>query len=61
MQLVHCLHEFITGSRVNLSFKGQEYDAVHQEFVDIIQMTMRHAYHGPKLRKLLKKISRDGQ
>ncbi|KAF8238986.1 hypothetical protein L208DRAFT_1239825, partial [Tricholoma matsutake] len=54
--LVHCLHEFHTGSHVKLSFKGQEYNAVHQEFVDIIQMTMKHAYHGPKLQKLLKKI-----
>ncbi|KAF8229626.1 hypothetical protein L208DRAFT_1285634, partial [Tricholoma matsutake] len=59
--LVHCLHKFSTGSHVKLSFKGQEYDAVHQEFVDIIQMTMKHAYHGPKLRKLLKKIGQDGR
>jgi len=60
VQLVHCLHEFSTGLHVKLSFKGQEYDAMHQEFVDIIQMTMKHAYHGPKLQKLLKKIGQDG-
>ena len=61
MQLVHCLHEFQTGSHIRLSFKGQEYDAVHQEFVEIIEMTMNHTYHGLKLQKLLKKIGQDGQ
>ncbi|KAF8231506.1 hypothetical protein L208DRAFT_1277130 [Tricholoma matsutake] len=61
MQLVHCLHEFHMGLHVKPSFKDQEYDAVHQEFVDIIQMTMKHAYHSPKFRKLLKKIGQDRQ
>ncbi|KAF8232143.1 hypothetical protein L208DRAFT_1465797 [Tricholoma matsutake] len=58
--LVHCLHESQMGSHVKLSFKGQEYDAVHQEFMDIIQMTMKHQYHGLKLRKLLRKIIWEG-
>ena len=49
------------GFHIKLSFKGQEYNAVHQEFMDIIEMTMAHAYHGPKLRKLLKKIVQDGR
>jgi hypothetical protein len=61
MQLLHCLHEYKMGSLIKLSFRGQEYDAMHQEFVDIIQMTMKHAYHGPKLQKLLRKIGQDGQ
>ncbi|KAF8240967.1 hypothetical protein L208DRAFT_1215051, partial [Tricholoma matsutake] len=59
--LVHCLHEFQMGLHVKLSFKGQEYDAVHQEFMGIIQMTMKHQYHGLKLWKLLRKISREGR
>lgn len=60
-QLVHCLHEYQTGSFVKLSFKGQYYDAVHMDFSEIIEETINHSYHGEKLKKLLRRIGKEGR
>jgi hypothetical protein len=61
VQLVHCLHEYQTGSHVKLAFKGHCYNALYDEFLEIIEETDKDNYHSLKLRKLLKSIGKEGR
>jgi hypothetical protein len=60
LQIVNCLHEWELGYEVKIPFSGDRYESVHQAFINLIDRTESHEYHGVKLRALLKKIA-DGQ
>ena len=60
-QIVHCLHEFQTGSHNGLQFTGQDYGAIYNEFLDLVEDVDKHPYHGPKLVTLLKMIAKEGR
>jgi hypothetical protein len=59
IQLVHCLHEFQTGSYIKLAFKGQFYNFMYGEFLAIIEETGKNDYYNTKLQKLLRRIGKE--
>ena len=60
-KIVNCLHEWRFGHESVVPFTGEQYDSVHRAMMTLIDMLEDHEYHGPKFRRLLRKIASDAQ
>ena len=46
---------------MKVPFTGERYESVQQAMVSLIEQLERHEYHGPKFKKLCKRIATDSR